>query len=345
MDESTANHLPSSEQPHFIALPNLPFRPWLRLAHIASTSVEHSGGKAPLRSLRDFEIILQLEHSNWIWSQSEMGSIEIGAGEVAFIPPGYAHAWGTQSGTHLAVHFDLHAQRDLSPFEHIRLLEGTALRRPLSVRPEFHLHDIQSTSDASRDDLVVPLVTAVRAPAVWQERLHALVELYQRRTHHGTRGQLLAGETLLWAMRTLEEDSRHVPELGVNERNLLAFLARWEETMHKEAARTPGVSRLARQLNVSETGLRELFHRVTGRSPRTYFEERRLERAARTLLETSRSVADVARQAGYDDPYHFSRVFKRVTGHSPRRYRQQSRAPAEIVAGVMPSVTTAEADP
>jgi AraC-like DNA-binding protein len=329
MDESTAYPVPRQVQPHLISLPDRPFQPWLRLAHIASASVEHSDGKAPLRSLQDFEFILQLEHSNWIWDGLEEGSLQISPGEVGFIPPGYAHAWGSRPGTHLAVHFDLHAQPDLTSHEHIRLLGRSVECRPMSRRPTFALHTFRDNREPGQEDPVVPLVTTVRSPALWQERLQALVGLYQRRIHHTPRGQFLINETLMWAMRTLEEDSRHSPELSANERNLLSFLARWEESIPTEVTRTPGVSQLARQLNVSETGLRELFHRVTGRSPRTYFEERRLERAARTLLETNRAISDVARHAGYDDPYHFSRVFKRVTGRSPRQYRQQAREPAE----------------
>jgi AraC-like DNA-binding protein len=304
-----------------IPLPNLPLQPWLRLAHIAAASHQHTAQRAALRSILDFEIVLQLEHSNWIYSQAENGSLDIAPGEVAFIPPDYPHAWGTQSGTHLAVHFDLYAQPDLGPFEHIRLLGGTVARRPIANQPQFCLHP----ADNAQESLAIPFVTAVRNPAVWQARLQPLVELYQRRAHHSLQGRLLAAETILWAVNTLVEDSRQTPELTANEHKLMAYLARWETTVQQQQTATPTISVLARQLNVSETGLRELFHRVAGRSPRLYFEERRIERAARALLETDSSIANVARAAGYDDPYHFSRVFKRVTGKSPREYRRHAR--------------------
>jgi hypothetical protein len=67
--------------------------------------------------IQDYEIVLQLEDSSWIWSQTQNGSFDIRPGEVAFIPPNYAHAWGANSGSHLAVHFDLHAQPTLSALE------------------------------------------------------------------------------------------------------------------------------------------------------------------------------------------------------------------------------------
>jgi AraC-like DNA-binding protein len=78
---------------------------------------------------------------------------------------------------------------------------------------------------------------------------------------------------------------------------------------------------------MSEAAFREAFVNTIGCAPRRYLEERRVAQAARALLETDRTVGEIAREVGYPDPYHFSRVFRRVTGSSPRRYRQSARGP------------------
>jgi AraC-like DNA-binding protein len=73
------------------------------------------------------------------------------------------------------------------------------------------------------------------------------------------------------------------------------------------------------------TAFRAAFEQTMGRPPHKYFEERRIERAARALVETDHKIVKVAEAEGYDDPYHFSRVFVRVMGVSPRAYRARTR--------------------
>jgi hypothetical protein len=101
MDASTAIVHQEKAASHTVPMSGVPFNPWLRLAHISSTSIGHAAHHAPLRVIKDFEIVLQFEGSAWIWSQQQNGSVNIEPGEVAFIAPDYVHAWGAQSGTHL----------------------------------------------------------------------------------------------------------------------------------------------------------------------------------------------------------------------------------------------------
>lgn len=65
-----------------------------------------------------------------------------------------------------------------------------------------------------------------------------------------------------------------------------------------------------------------LFHDIVGTTPAKYLESYRISRAAELLLGTVRPVYEIAREAGYEDPYHFSRVFRRVKGVSPSAFRK-----------------------
>ena len=53
-----------------------------------------------------------------------------------------------------------------------------------------------------------------------------------------------------------------------------------------------------------------------------YFIHQRMRHACRLLDLTDKPVKVVASEAGYRDPYYFSRLFKKVMGHSPEHYRE-----------------------
>jgi transcriptional regulator GlxA family with amidase domain len=52
----------------------------------------------------------------------------------------------------------------------------------------------------------------------------------------------------------------------------------------------------------------------------------RLQLAARALTATSRGVAQIASDVGYESEAAFNRAFKREFGLPPARYRRESRA-------------------
>lgn len=69
---------------------------------------------------------------------------------------------------------------------------------------------------------------------------------------------------------------------------------------------------------------RKLFKAHTKQSPVEYMQTLRIN-YARSLIDrygSSRSVKEIARSSGFQDPLYFSRVFKKVTGISPKEYGQ-----------------------
>jgi AraC family transcriptional regulator of arabinose operon len=66
-----------------------------------------------------------------------------------------------------------------------------------------------------------------------------------------------------------------------------------------------------------------------GRPPGRYLEERRIERAARALVETNLKILRIADAEGYSDPYHFSRVFRRLMA-CPRGSIDRGRRDASL---------------
>jgi AraC family transcriptional regulator len=73
---------------------------------------------------------------------------------------------------------------------------------------------------------------------------------------------------------------------------------------------------------ISAGYLSRLFRRHYGTGPVAAFELLRLARAATLLTRSNLSVAAVAEDCGFVNPYHFSRRFHRNYGQPPGRYRR-----------------------
>lgn len=70
----------------------------------------------------------------------------------------------------------------------------------------------------------------------------------------------------------------------------------------------------------------EIFKRVYGISPRTYFSKLKLQEAQRLLILPSLSVTEVSIALGYQSQSHFSRQFKRWCNCTPLEYRRKNKA-------------------
>jgi AraC-like DNA-binding protein len=90
------------------------------------------------------------------------------------------------------------------------------------------------------------------------------------------------------------------------------------------------VDHLARPVRIAEAaaaaGLSPFhFHRtfklVFGIPPRRYVSERRLERAAYLLRQTSQPILDISLHCGFESLGSFGKAFARRFGMSPGRYR------------------------
>lgn len=83
---------------------------------------------------------------------------------------------------------------------------------------------------------------------------------------------------------------------------------------------------LCRRFKMSPTAMRHLLARDIQMPFTQYVAELRMRRAARLLLETERSVNEIASSCGYEDPLYFRKVFKRFYGETPSAYRDSKTA-------------------
>jgi len=85
------------------------------------------------------------------------------------------------------------------------------------------------------------------------------------------------------------------------------------------------VAEVARQAGVSTRQLHRRFMEVFGMSALDFLTRTRIQAASDELLQTSRSIADIALDFGFCDQSAFTRQFKNQVGQTPLKFRRQYR--------------------
>jgi AraC-like DNA-binding protein len=96
--------------------------------------------------------------------------------------------------------------------------------------------------------------------------------------------------------------------------------------LHSRVAHPWTIADLADEVGISRSALVERFTRYLSEPPMTYLTRWRLQLAARSLERTSRGVAEIAADIGYESEAAFNRAFKREFGQPPGRYRSDHKS-------------------
>jgi AraC family transcriptional regulator len=88
------------------------------------------------------------------------------------------------------------------------------------------------------------------------------------------------------------------------------------------------VADLSALVRCSEAHFSRLFKRTFGESPYAFVVRRRVELAARRMLETETSLSDIALSCGFSDQAHLTKCFCHVMQHTPSAWRRAHRTEA-----------------
>jgi len=94
--------------------------------------------------------------------------------------------------------------------------------------------------------------------------------------------------------------------------------------LEKNALRRPGLTEIARTVNLSEYHFQRLFRRWAGISPKRFLQALTLERA-KEALKSSGSLLDAAYEAGLSGPGRLHDLFVTMEAVTPDEYRKQGR--------------------
>jgi AraC-like DNA-binding protein len=103
--------------------------------------------------------------------------------------------------------------------------------------------------------------------------------------------------------------------------------------LHSRVAHPWTIAGLADEVGISRSALVERFTRYLSEPPMSYLTRWRLQLAARSLERTSRGVAEIAAEIGYESEAAFNRAFKREFGQPPGRYRTGHKGSPDGKAG------------
>lgn len=102
-------------------------------------------------------------------------------------------------------------------------------------------------------------------------------------------------------------------------------IARTLTAIHEKPAYPWSLTDLAQIAAMSRTSFVTRFAQTMNSTPMTYITQWRMQLASSELLESKRSIIDIAESTGYQSEAAFGRVFKRHFGIPPATYRREQQ--------------------
>jgi AraC-like DNA-binding protein len=153
-------------------------------------------------------------------------------------------------------------------------------------------------------------------------RAVALLEAADRQlgqTQEAARSAIARAASILLAEISRSEDVNSTREGG----GLLPWQARRVADYIEEHLGTPiRVSDLSALVHRTESHFSRVFKLTFGISPHAYVLHRRIDRAARLMIESTELLAEIALKCGFNDQAHFSKRFRQHMGATPAAWRR-----------------------
>ena len=250
--------------------------------------------------------------------------VTLKSGEMAFIPRGEAHLIGSSldaDAKTLSALVKAPVAGELTP---VSIGEDGATTRWIAIATSCERH--------LADPLIASLPAVMRVDLNNAAALHWLIDAMGLTLSASAAPPVGASaeRARLAELVVIEALSRYVYWLPPGGKGWLAglgdrFVGRALALVHGRPSEPWTVERLGRQVGLSRSALAERFGEVMDEPIFGFLTRWRLHMAAEFLLTTSRPIAAIAHEAGYESAGAFSAAFKRVFGKPPSIWRRRNR--------------------
>jgi AraC-like DNA-binding protein len=256
--------------------------------------------------------------------RSAHGDVELGPGELLFLPHGDAHLIGSPLEAEAVSFASLVRAPVAGELLPVRLGGRGKSTRWISLGFACEPHLAQPLLAALPDVVRVDLAGA---PAIqWLRDGLGLVLSASDAPFLGA----AASRSLLAQLLFVEALARYVQALPPGGKGWLAglndrYVGRALALVHGRPGEPWTVERLGRMVGLSRSSLADRFSEVMGEPIFAFLTRWRLQLAAETLITSTRSVESIARDAGYESASAFSHTFKRAFGKPPTAWRRKRK--------------------
>jgi AraC-like DNA-binding protein len=159
-------------------------------------------------------------------------------------------------------------------------------------------------------------VSQVFPPTELQALFDELIQCGFKGARHGT----MLCDKLLECLALRISDSR-APVEGAEEMAFNTY-QRCRQHVQQHFHRLKTLEQISAECHVNNAYLCRLFRRYDHQTPYQFLLRLKMNEAAQRLQQPDALIKQVSEEAGFDDPFHFSRTFKRVFGLSPDGFRR-----------------------
>lgn len=231
---------------------------------------------------------------------SEKKKLRISAGQLLLVPPGVYHHVTAVSENACRMTLSMNMRRRAQNGDHTR--DGQFYRS----FPREHIVCLSVSGAAVEDDLqrIYALTSNFDRSYLSVEKLRALCSL------------LVVNLFELFSADTQMDMLTETPVRAVQEFAIDTFLGQY--FMQNDAS-----GALARELNVSQRQLHRIMKKAYGMNYREKLKQIRMEIATDFLVNTDKSIGQIAELLGYSTSANFSAFVKRESGKTPSQIRKE----------------------